>query len=259
MTAPAVVPLRRLQGEVALVTGAARGLGRAIAERLHAEGALVAYWDVDGDRLAELSAGDGFEGLVDTVDITDSTAVTAGVARIRDQLGPVGVLVNNAGISAPCDPQDVTDESWRTMMAVNTDAAFWCVRACLPGMRAARRGKIVNISSIAALHGRPATHPAYATSKAALIGMTATLSHNLGPDGITVNAVCPGIIRTEIHESYTDEQLAVFFSDIPLVPAGRAGERGLPRDIAAAVAFLASPDADYITGQYLEVNGGARP
>lgn len=258
MTA-AWTPEGRQAGRVCVVTGAARGLGLAMAERLRAEGGIVAHWDLDGGQLDTVAGAPGFTGLIDTVDVSDSAQVDAAMARVRRELGPVHVLINNAGIAEPCDPWDVTDESWHRMMSINSDGAFWCIRAALPDMRAARSGKIISISSIAALHGRPTTHPAYATSKASLIGMTVSLAHNLAPFGICVNAICPSFIASEIHRSYPPDQLAQFSADIRLRPPGRGDERGRPADIAATAAFLASPDADFITGQYIEVNGGARP
>jgi NAD(P)-dependent dehydrogenase (short-subunit alcohol dehydrogenase family) len=230
-----------LQGRVAVVTGGSRGLGRAIVDRFTAEGARVAVWDLSAP---------------EPVDITDSGAVEKAAARVRETLGPIDILVNNAGIAEPCPPWEVTDESWSRITGVNLDGAFWCVRACLPDMRAAGRGKIVNVASIAALHGRPSTHPAYAASKAGLLGLTASLSHNLGADGICVNAICPGVIPTEIHESFTEAELAAFTADIPLRPLGR--KRGVPEDVAGAALFLAGPDSDYVTGAFLNVNGGAR-
>lgn len=232
-----------LEGRVAVVTGGARGLGRAIAERFTAEGAAVAVWDVS---------------VPEPVDVSDPVAVEKAAAAVRERLGPVDILVNNAGVAEPCPPWEVTDESWSRIMRINVDGAFWCIRAVLPDMRAAGRGKIVNIASIAALNGRPTTHPAYATSKAGLLGLTASLSHNLGADGICVDAICPGVIPTEIHESYTDEEIAAFTADIPLHPAGRGGPRGVPEDVAGAALYLAGPDSDYVTGVFLNVNGGAR-
>ncbi|MFR9806085.1 SDR family NAD(P)-dependent oxidoreductase [Pseudonocardia sp. RS010] len=235
-----------LEGRVAVVTGGARGLGRAIVERFTAEGARVAAWDLS----AEVEE--------DRVDVSDPVAVEKAAAGVRERLGPVDILVNNAGVAEPCPPWEVTDESWSRIMRINVDGAFWCIRACLPDMRAAGRGKIVNVASIAALNGRPSTHPAYAASKAGLLGLTATLSFTLGADGICVNAICPGLIPTEIHESFTAEQLAVFTADVPLRPHGRAGARGVPADVAGAALYLAGPDSDYVSGVFLNVNGGAR-
>ena len=191
------------------------------------------------------------------VDVADSASVVAAADRTRAALGPVTVLVNNAGISEGADPWDVTDDDWHRMLAINADGTFWCIRAVLGDMRAARYGKIVNIGSLAAQQGRPATDPAYPASKGAVLGLTVSLAHNLGADGICVNAINPGFIRTEIHDAFSDEQVASLAADVPLHRDGVQG-KGLPIDIANAALFLLSTESDYITGEFLSVNGGSR-
>jgi 3-oxoacyl-[acyl-carrier protein] reductase len=242
---------RRLEGAVAVVTGAAGGFGRATARRLHAEGARVALWDREAEAVAAVAAPlDGAPAIA--VDVADPAAVEAAAAQTRDALGPIAILVNNAGISGAAQPWAVEDDDWHGYFDVNAHGAFWCIRACLPDMRAAGYGKIITIGSLAAQQGRPTTSPAYAASKGAVLGMTVSLARNLGADGICVNAINPGFIRTEIHDQFTPEQLAPLTADIPLRRTGR------PEDIAAAVAYLASPDGDFVSGAFLSVNGATR-
>ena len=253
--------MKRLEGRVAIVTGAAGGFGAATARRLHAEGARVALWDIDGDRAQavadELDPG-GSTARAATVDVGDSAAVDAAAARVREALGPIDVLVNNAGVVDAARPWEVTDESWERHFRVNAAGAFYCVRACLPDMRERRYGKIVNIGSLAAQQGRPTTNPSYAASKGAILGLTVSLARHLGEYGICVNAINPGFIRTEIHDQFSDAELAPLTADIPLHKHGEQGEHGTPDDIAAAVAFLAAPDSDFVSGEYLSVNGATR-
>jgi NAD(P)-dependent dehydrogenase (short-subunit alcohol dehydrogenase family) len=248
----------RLAGQVAIVTGGSRGLGAAIVRRFVDEGAVVAVWDLapptDSALPAMIDAG-----LVtfDAVDVTESVQVNAAIERVRGTLGPASILVNNAGIASAAHPGDVDDDSWQRVLAVNLDGAFWSIRACLPDMQARSYGKIVNISSIAALNSRPLTHPGYAASKAGLLGLTASLSNSLGPHGICVNSVCPGFIRTEIHADFSEEQLARYAEGIPLSRGGDPRAKGRPEDVANAALYLASSESDYVTGVFLNVNGGA--
>ncbi|MCW2954973.1 MAG: glucose 1-dehydrogenase [Conexibacter sp.] len=251
----------RLEGRVAVVTGGAGGFGRAIGRRLHEEGARVALWDLDEARASALSEeldATGRSALALGVDVGDSAAVEEAAAATRAALGPIDVLVNNAGVVDAAAPWEVTDESWERHFRVNANGAFYCVRACLPDMRARRSGKIVNIGSLAAQQGRPTTNPAYAASKGAVLGLTVSLARHLGEYGICVNAINPGFIRTEIHDQFTPEGLAPLTADIPLHRGGEHGQHGRPEDIAAAVAYLASPDADFVSGEYLSVNGATR-
>lgn len=249
----------QLEGRVAVVTGGARGLGRAIAQRFVDEGARVALWDLDGDG-AERTAGrlgGPDRARAFAVDVADSAAVDRVAAATR-AWGPIDTLVNNAGLAEAMDPWDVTDEHWNRIVQTNASGAFWCIRACLPDMRERRYGKIINLGSIAAEQGRPSTTPAYAASKGALLGLTVALSHQLGAFGICVNAINPGFIPTEIHRSFSAEQLARYASDIPLQRAGVPGEHGRVEDVAGTALYLASADADYVTGQFIGVNGGTR-
>jgi NAD(P)-dependent dehydrogenase (short-subunit alcohol dehydrogenase family) len=255
---------RRREGATAVVTGAAGGFGRATARRLHAEGARVALWDRDGERVAALAAaldaGDTAapSAFAHAVDLTDAAAVDAAAQATRAALGPITILVNNAGISGAAKPWEVDDADWTRYFDINAHGVFWCVRACLPDMGAARYGKIITIGSLAAQQGRPTTNPAYAASKGAVLGMTVSLARNLGADGICVNAINPGFIRTEIHDQFTPDELAPLTADIPLRRGGVPGAHGIPDDIAAAVAYLASPDGDFVSGAFLPVNGATR-
>jgi 2-hydroxycyclohexanecarboxyl-CoA dehydrogenase len=250
-----------LDGRVAVVTGAAGDFGRAIVRRLHAEGARVALWDLDVEKaqaVADEVDPDGRSALAVGVDVADSAAVDAAAARSREALGPIDVLVNNAGISGAARPWEETDESWRRTMAINADGTFWCVRACLPDMRQRRYGKIVNIASLSAQQGRPTTNPGYPASKGAVLGLTVSLAHHLGEYGITVNAINPGYIRTQIHDQFSAQQRAALEAGIPLDRRGEPGARGVPEDVAGAVLYLSSPDSDFVTGEFLSVNGGTR-
>jgi len=259
MSATPSAPQPRMEGRVAVVTGAARGFGRATAERLLEEGAAVALWDREGGAVARVAAELAELGpaLALAVDVGDREAVEAAAARSRAELGPIDSLVNNAGIAEAAAPWEADPESWERHFRVNADGTWWCIRACLPDMRARRYGKIVNIASLAAQQGRPATNPAYPASKGAVLGLTVSLARNLGADGICVNAINPGFIRTEIHDAFSDEQLAALAADVPLFRDGLRGN-GLPRDIADAALFLLSAESDYVTGQFLGVNGGSR-
>jgi len=245
-----------------VITGAARGFGLETARLFAAEGAAVALWDVnsdDAEREAAAIREQGMNAAAFAVDVGDSSSVDAAAAATRDALGAITVLVNNAGVVHIAEPWDVTDEDWEWHMRINAAGPFYCIRACLPDMREEGYGKIVNIGSIAAMQGRATTNPAYAASKGAVLGLTATLSRSIGKLGISVNAINPGLIRTEIHEQFSEEQMEALTADIPLQSSHRSNERGgRPSDIANAALFLASAESDYINGDYLNVNGGAR-
>ncbi|MEZ5076757.1 MAG: SDR family oxidoreductase [Solirubrobacterales bacterium] len=249
----------RMQDRVTVVTGAAGGFGRATSERVLEEGGAVGLWDLDGERLQRTATELAKLGPVHAVvvDVGDSAVVDAAAAETRAQLGPIDSLLNNAGYVVGTPPWEVTDEEWEKHFQVNADGAFWCVRACLPDMRERGYGKIVSIASQAALQGRPTTSPAYAASKGAILGMTVSLARNLGECGICVNAINPGFIRTEIHDQFSDQQIAELKADVPLHRDGVKG-KGLPVDIANAVLFLLSRESDYVSGEFLNVNGASR-
>ncbi len=243
---------------VALVTGAGSGIGRAIATRLAEDGFPVVVLDLDGqaaDTVAgELSAR-GFEAVAaGGVDVSDRAQVDAAVERVRTEVGPPLVLVNNAGMPGFKEFMKITDEKWNRIMEVNLNGPFYFAQAVVPDMVAAGWGRIVNISSSSAQSGQPyMVH--YVTSKAGLIGFTKALALELGPSGITVNTIPPGFIDTPMLRG--SEQRGLLGGTVDET-AGRTPVRraGTPEDIAHACSFLVSDGASYVTGQVIGVNGG---
>jgi 3-oxoacyl-[acyl-carrier protein] reductase len=246
---------RRLEGRVAIVTGAGQGLGRSFAARLAAEGARVVVADLNEEKAhavaAELGSG---SGIAVRADVADEDSVAALMTEVEDAFGRVDVLVNNAAIFSTLTMapfEEITVEEWDTVMAVNVRGPFLCARGAAPLMRRNGYGKVVNVSSATVFLGRP-NYLHYVTSKAALIGMTRALATELGPHGITVNALAPGATETEIpRETVTPAQAE------QIVASQAIPRRQVPADLVGAVAFLASPDSDFITGQTLNVDGGA--
>jgi 3-oxoacyl-[acyl-carrier protein] reductase len=243
----------KLQGQVAIVTGGARGIGFAIARRLVQEGAAVVVADVNAEGAARAAAALGDEGGVALAVAADITA-DADRGRLVDETlaawGRIDVLVNNAGILPRVGVLDVTPEVWARTMQVNVDAAFFLSQAVLPVMRDQGAGRIVNMASMSARTGGQASPPHYATSKTALVGMTRALARVVGAWGITVNAVAPGMIDTEMLADLPAAKRQWWLEQIPL------GRLGSVEDVAGVVAFLAGPDAAYITGATVDVNGG---
>jgi len=251
----------RVKDKVALVTGASRGLGRAISITLAREGADIVIWDMameGANKVAQEVRGLGRRALVQGVDVTDSAQVQAAMLTAIEQFGRIDILVNNAGIvSAAPTLLDLSDEQWSKEIAVDLTGTFYCTKAILKHMIDRRSGKIVNIASLAGELGRPLTSASYSAAKAGVLGLTMSVAQSVAKYGINVNAVCPGIIITEIHAAYTQEQLTQLQADIPLNRSGVPGVHGRPSDIADAVLFLASSEADYITGTRIRVNGGS--
>jgi NAD(P)-dependent dehydrogenase (short-subunit alcohol dehydrogenase family) len=235
---------------VALVTGAGQGIGRAVARRLHADGARLALLDVHAEALQAVAAGlDGSLAL--QVDVADPGAVRAAFDTVAADLGPVDIVANVAGIYGDHRPvREQTLDNWRRVLAVNLDGTFLCSQAALPGMLERGWGRIVNIASGQAIRPRPSVAP-YAASKAAVIGLTKALALEVARRGVTVNAVMPGVTDTAMPRQHGSEERLRQQGE--LNPMGRIGQ---PDDVAGVVAFLVSDDAAYITGQTIAVNGG---
>ncbi len=241
-----------LENEIALVTGATRGIGRAIAEELGRKGATVVGTATSADGAARIetalkAAGVRGAGLV--LDVTDPAAIDATLKRIEQDYGAPGILVNNAGITRDNLLLRMKDEEWDTILDTNLGAVFRLCRACLRGMMKVRKGRIINIASVVALTGNPG-QANYAASKAGMIGFSKSLAREVASRGITVNVVAPGFIDTDMTKELPESQHEALLQQIPL------GRLGRPEDIAHCVAFLAAPEAAYITGQTLHVNGG---
>lgn len=239
--------------KIALVTGASRGIGRAIAAKLARNGWSVAIgYRVRQDKAEELAAeltAEGCRAITCQGDISRREEVDAMVQRVEQFLGPVSLLVNNAGIAGQCLFQDLTDQRWHEFFSVNVDGAFYASRAVLPAMLHAHEGCIIHISSIWGQRGA-SCEVAYSATKAALIGLTRSLAAELAPSHIRVNCVAPGVILTDMLNELPPEVLPQLAEQTPM------GRLGTPEDIAAAVAFLASEQADFITGQVLTCDGG---
>ena len=241
----------RLSQKVAVVTGAARGIGYAIARRFAKEGAAVALWDVQAELLeqaAERLRAEGARVSTAVVDVSKSEAVKAALDATEAELGPVDVMVANAGITRDAMLHKMTDEAWDKVIEVNLKGVFVCGREAGTRMRERGGGVILITSSIVGLSGNIG-QTNYAATKAGVIGMTQTWARELGPKGVRVNAVAPGFIRTEMTLTVPDKILGALADKTPL---RRLGE---PEEIAAAFAFLASDDAAYVTGQVLGVDG----
>ena len=236
-----------------LITGAARGIGRAIAERLAKDGwRLILNYHHSEDAARTLAAAltdNGADVMLYQADVSDATAAHAMVTDAVQRFDGIDALVNNAGIAQTRLFTDITDEEWRVMQAVHVDGAFNCCKAVLPYMIRNHRGSIVNITSVWGLTGA-SCEVHYSAAKAALIGMTKALAKEVGPSGITVNAVAPGVIQTDMLRGYTAADLESLCDDTPLC------RLGTPADVAGVVAFLLSDDASFITGETLRVDGG---
>ena len=240
-------------GRVALVTGSSRGLGRATALELAARGHVVGvhYLRSAGpaaEVVAEIEAAGGRAGAF-AADVADPAACSSLLEQVTERLGPIGVLVNNAGIARDTLAMRMKDDDWQAVIDTNLSGAFRLARGVLRGMLKARWGRIVNVSSVVALMGNPG-QANYVASKAGLIGLTKALALEVSGRGVTVNAVAPGFITSDMTAGLSDELRVSYLAQIP---AGRFGEAG---DVAKVVAFLASDDAAYMTGQTLSVDGG---
>jgi 3-oxoacyl-[acyl-carrier protein] reductase len=238
--------------KLAVVTGAARGIGRAIVLELLKQGRLVAGLDINADQLKELQkvvADAGYSIITKCVDITKTEQLNAVIEELAKEHGGIAILVNNAGITRDRLMIQMSDEEYDLLMAVNLRAAFMATRAALRSMLRNKFGRIISISSVAGIMGQ-AGSANYAASKAGLIGMTKSIVREVAKKGITANCVAPGFIITEMTNVLPD---AVKEAALAVIPAKKLGT---PQDVAKAVAFLASDDAAYINGQILQVDGG---
>lgn len=241
------------EATIALVTGASRGIGAATALALARDGLRVAVGyrsDSEGaEEVVAKATAEGAEAMAVPIDVRDEGSVDRAFRQVEEALGPVRVLVNNAGFIRDGLAVRYALEWWDTTVETNLRGAFLCCRRALAGMLRARWGRIVNVASVAALRGN-AGQTAYSASKAGLIGLTRSLAREVGSRGITVNAVCPGFVETRMTEEQPDETRRRY---LDLTPAGRFGT---PEEIAAVIAFLCRPEASYVNGAVIAVDGG---
>lgn len=240
-----------LKGKVAVVTGAARGLGRAICERLAEDGVQISAWDLNlegAQETAEIVRKMGVNAVACGGDASSATDIAIAHTRTREELGPVSILVNNAALSPFCKFEDLTEEAFESLLAINLKGPFLCCKAMVPDMVSAGWGRVINISSSSAQTGaKSMAH--YVASKGGVIGLTKALAQEYATSGVTFNNVPPNFVDTPgLRDAPVD--VDAFAQTTPMKRTGK------PRNIAAAVAFLASEDADYITGHTLGVNGG---
>jgi len=244
------MPKYDFDGQAAVITGGAKGIGLAIAQRLITDGASVSLWDLDSERLVK--AAESLTGKVhtQTLDITDSDAVDAAAAAVEREFGHIDILVNSAGITGPNKTiwqYDAAD--WRQVIDINLTGTFLTCRAIAPYMRARDYGRVVNIASIAGKEGNP-NAAAYSASKAGVIGLTKSLGKELADTKVTANCITPAAVKTEIFDQMTDEHINYMLSKIPL------NRFGLVTEVANLVAWLASADCSFSTGAVFDVSGG---
>jgi len=241
-----------LDGEIALVTGGSRGIGAAIADALGKAGAKVigtATTERGADAIAERFQSLGIDGAGMVLDVSDGEMVDRLVSEITERFGALSILVNNAAITRDTLLMRMKDADWQAVIDADLSSVFRASRACLKGMMKARRGRIVNITSVVAFSGNPGQCN-YTAAKAGILGFTKSLAREVGSRGITVNAVAPGAIDTDMIRALPEEQRKELLKTIPL------GRLGTPEDISGTVVFLCSPSGAYITGETLHVNGG---
>jgi len=241
-----------LNNEIAFVTGASRGIGRAIAEGLGKEGATVigtATTQSGADAISERLAAAGIEGTGLQLNVADQVSIDAAMTFIKDNYAAPTILVNNAGITQDNLLMRMKEDEWQSIIETNLTSVYRLSKACLRGMMKARGGRIINIASVVGSTGNPG-QANYCAAKAGMIGFTKSLAREVGARGITVNTVSPGFIDTDMTRELPEAQRDALLAGIPLA------RLGAPEEIANAVVFLASPNASYITGETIHVNGG---
>ncbi len=244
-----MVLMRRLEGRTAIVSGAAQGIGYAIARRLYDEGCRVGLLDISEDKLRE--AAGSMEGCAAFVcDVSSVASITEAVKGATQALGSLDIVVNNAGILHNTTILETTEAQWDRIMAVNLKSVFFMVQQAIPFLKESKFPRVINISSLAGRMGGFETGLGYSASKGGILALTMGFARQLAPFGINVNAVCPGTTETPITKEFTPEAMEKLYARIPL------GRLGKPEDTAAAVAYLASDDAAFVTGLLLDVNGG---
>ena len=239
-----------MAGRWAVVTGAAQGIGRAIAERLLGAGACVCLWDSDGTLVAEVATELGDNTFAEAVDVADPDAVATATRSSLSAMGGIDILVNNAGISGPNAPTwEYPIEEWRRVIDIDLNGVFFCCHSVVPTMREAGYGRIVNIASVAGKEGNP-NAPAYSAAKAGVIGLTKSLGKELADTELRVNCVTPAVARTRIFDQMTEEHIDYMLSKIPM------GRFVAVEEIAALVAWLASDECSFSTGAVFDITGG---
>ncbi len=242
----------KLEGQIALVTGASRGIGRSIALTLANAGAHVigtATSESGVESIRKRFADEGLQGTAYVLNVANASSVATFAEALKEDGHVPGILVNNAGITRDNLLMRMKDDEWEDVINTNLNAIYRITKMCLRGMMKARQGRIINITSVVAMSGNPG-QTNYAASKAGMIGFTRSLAREVGSRGITVNAVAPGFIETDMTDALEDEQRDALLNQIPLNRLGKVNE------IAEVVSFLASNDAAYITGETINVNGG---
>ena len=239
-----------LNGQTAIVTGAATGIGEAIARRLSDAGATVVVADLNLEAAERVASQIGNGAFALHVDVAQDESIAKAVGDVLRRTGRIDILVNNAGIAGPAGPiWEQTNESWDRAIAINLSGVFYFCRAVLPHMRGRKYGRIVNIASIAGKEGNPGMVP-YSATKAGVIGLTKSLGKEVATEGICVNAVSPAVVQTKILDQLTTEQVNYMTEKIPMRRTGK------PEEIAAVVHFLSSPDCSFVTAQCYDVSGG---
>jgi NAD(P)-dependent dehydrogenase (short-subunit alcohol dehydrogenase family) len=239
-----------LDGQTAIVTGAATGIGRAIAERLASAGACVAIADINSPGAQEVASRIGHPSFAVQTDVSSPASIRETVAEVLRRTGRIDILVNNAGIAGKAAPLwEQSTPDWELAIAINLSSVFHFCHAVIPHMRERGYGRVVNIASIAGKEGNPRMVP-YSATKAGVIALTKSLGKEVATDGICVNAVSPAVVRTSLLDTLTEEQVNYMTERIPM------RRTGTPEEVAAVVHFLASPDCSFVTAQCYDVSGG---